>query len=66
MTCKDKKKTDWKPTTFHEIAKQKGWSLAEIGERWGIGERQMSRIANKPKQLHIDAARGLPEKTEQR
>jgi hypothetical protein len=46
-------------TEFHIIAAEKGWILEEIGKRWGLGVRQMSRIANNPKTKDIDAVKGL-------
>ena len=49
-----------KQTEFHTIAREKGWRLVDIGERWGVSERQMSRIANNPSQKDLDAAHGLP------
>jgi hypothetical protein len=49
-----------KQTEFHEVARKKGWRLVDIGERWGVSERQMSRIANRPTQKDLDAAHGLP------
>lgn len=51
-----------KMTAFHQIAREKGWTLVEIGQRWGVSERQMSRVANNPSQKDLDAARGLPAK----
>lgn len=51
-----------KPKTFHSIARDKGWTLMEIGKRWGVGERQMSRVANSASQKDIDAVNGLPKK----
>lgn len=45
---------------FHQITRSKGWTLVEVGLRWGIKERQMSRIANAAKQRDLDAANGLP------
>ncbi|MDV0844421.1 MULTISPECIES: hypothetical protein [Gammaproteobacteria] len=45
---------------FHQIIRGKGWTLVEVGLRWGIKERQMSRIANSAKQRDLDAANGLP------
>lgn len=47
-------------TRFHQIATEKGWRLVDIGQRWGVSERQMSRIANNPTQKDLDAAKGLP------
>lgn len=47
-------------SVFHQIVRAKGWTLVEVGERWGVTERQMSRIANSGKQRDIDAATGLP------
>lgn len=52
--------TSTKKTAFHKIAKKKGWRLIDIGGRWGISERQMSRIANNPSRKDIDAVTGLP------
>jgi hypothetical protein len=54
--------TDRTKTDFHKIAKEKGWLLGEIAERWGIGDRQMSRVANNPTQKDLDAVSGLPQK----
>lgn len=51
-----------KQTVFHEVARRKGWRLVDIGERWGVSERQMSRIANRPTQKDLDAVNGLPNK----
>ncbi len=45
---------------FHEKAKEKGWLLEDIAVRWGISVRQMSRVANNPKQKDLDAVAGLP------
>lgn len=50
-------------TEFQRIANAKGWTLKEVGERWGqLSERQMSRIASAAKQRDIDAVNGLPKK----
>ncbi|QGW99232.1 hypothetical protein FGM04_22140 (plasmid) [Aeromonas veronii] len=46
---------------FHQIIRSKGWTLAEVGIRWGVTERQMSRIANSGKLRDLDAAAGLPD-----
>lgn len=56
MTIRDK-------TSFHEIARQKGWLLEDIADRWGISVRQMSRVANNPKQRDLDAVSGLPKRS---
>ena len=45
---------------FQQIANQKGWTFEHIGERWGVSERQMSRIANSGNQRDIDAVMGMP------
>lgn len=47
-------------TDFQRIANSKGWSFNDICERWGIGVRQMSRIARRGNQRDIDAVEGLP------
>jgi len=52
--------TSIKKTKFHKIVKDKGWRLIDVGNRWNISERQMSRIANNPTKKDIDAATGLP------
>lgn len=52
--------TGRKMTDFHQVAREKGWTLVEIGERWGVSERQMSRIANNPSRKDLDAVQGLP------
>jgi len=38
----------------------KGWTAKALGERWGIGVRQMSRKIANPKQIDFDAVKGLP------
>ncbi len=53
MTSKEQPK-------FKKIAKEKGWLLEDIAKRWGISVRQMSRVANNPKQKDLDAVNGLP------
>ena len=50
---------------FTEQAKAKGWTNKAIGERWGLKPRQMSNIAAEPKQIHLDALKGLPNQKEQ-
>lgn len=47
---------------FHEIVESKGWQLKEIRQRWGLSERQMSRIAKNPTVIHLDAISNLPNK----
>jgi len=46
---------------FTQLAKQKGWKMQDLAFYWGVTPRQLSRIAKDPKQIHIDALRGLPE-----
>lgn len=50
-------------TEFHRIVRAKGWTLLEIGERWGLGPRQMTRIAQACSTRDLDSAQGLPNKT---
>lgn len=52
--------TSDKKTPFHKKAKEKGWDLQDIAKRWGISIRQISRVANNPKQKDLDAVNGLP------
>jgi len=42
--------------------KDKGWTAKEVGERWGIKQRQMNNISRNPKVIHFDAVEGLPTK----
>lgn len=42
--------------------KAKGYSLKELGKRWGLKERQMYNIQREPSQRDIDAVNGLPRK----
>lgn len=51
-------------TLFQKIANEKGWTFESIGERWGVSERQMSRIANSGYQRDIDAVTGIPSKVD--
>lgn len=46
---------------FQKIANEKGWTFKQIGERWGVSERQMSRIANAGNQRDLDSVNGLPD-----
>lgn len=41
----------------------KGWRAVEVGKRWGIQSRQMSRICKTPSQRDWDALEGLPRKS---
>lgn len=54
--------TSKKITEFQVIANSKGWKFEEIAIRWGVSERQMSRIAGSGKQRDIDSVNGLPNK----
>jgi hypothetical protein len=58
--------TSDKKTSFHKKAKEKGWDLQDIAKRWGISIRQMSRVANSPKQKDLDAVNGLPKPNKSR
>jgi hypothetical protein len=54
--------TGKKITHFQMIANSKGWTFDDIGRRWDVSERQMSRIASSGKQRDLDAVNGLPDK----
>lgn len=54
--------TGKKVTEFQILANAKGWNFEGIGERWGLSERQMSRVARAGKQRDLDAVNGLPDK----
>jgi len=49
-------------TNFMIKIKLKGWTPKEVGERWGIKQRQMNNISRNPKVIHFDAVEGLPTK----
>lgn len=51
--------TGKKQTDFHRLARLKRLKLKDIALRWGIQERQMSRIANNPSQKDLDAVAGI-------
>ncbi|GHG07776.1 hypothetical protein [Thalassotalea marina] len=51
-------------TLFQQIVNSKGWTFDDVGERWNVGERQMSRIAKSASQRDLDAANGLPNRLE--
>jgi len=50
-------------TGFVKALRQKGWSAQEVAERWGMLPRQLSKIGNSPKQIHLDALAGLPDRS---
>ncbi len=50
-------------TEFVKALRQKGWSAKEVAERWGLLPRQLSRIGSNPKQIHLDALAGLPDRS---
>lgn len=50
-------------TEFQRLANAKGWNFEQIGNRWGLSERQMSRVARAGKQRDLDAVNGLPDKS---
>jgi hypothetical protein len=54
--------TTTKDKIFHIKARERGWLLEQIADRWQVSVRQMSRIANNPKQRDLDAVNGLPRK----
>ena len=49
-------------TDFVKALRRKGWSAKEVAGRWGLLPRQLSRIGNSPKQIHLDALAGLPDR----
>lgn len=54
--------TGKKITEFQQIANAKGWKFEEIAKRWGLSERQLSRVASSGKARDLDAVKGLPDK----
>jgi len=50
-------------TDFVKALRQKGWSAKEVAERWCLLPRQLSRIGKSPKQIHLDALAGLPDRS---
>lgn len=49
-------------TEFVKALRRKGWSAQEVAKRWGLLPRQLSRIGKNPKQIHMDAMSGLPDR----
>ena len=49
-------------TEIYKVILEKGWTMEEVRLRWGISERQMTRVSQGAKQRDIDAANGLPQK----
>ena len=47
-------------TEFQRIANKRGWTFKQIAERWGLSERQLSRIAQDAKIRDLDSEKGLP------
>ncbi|ENY5184894.1 hypothetical protein ACEZOD_003341 [Vibrio cholerae] len=47
-------------TEFQRIANERGWTFKQIAERWGLSERQLSRIAQDAKIRDLDSVKGLP------
>lgn len=41
----------------------KGWTLVEFAKELSLTPRQLDRIANAPKRIHILALAGLPDRT---
>jgi len=58
--AEDGKATMMMMTNILTKIQAKGWTAKSLGERWGIGVRQMSRKIAKPKQIDLDAVEGLP------
>ncbi|HBC2323642.1 TPA: hypothetical protein P7K80_001913 [Vibrio cholerae] len=52
--------TGKKITEFQRIANERGWTFKQIAERWGLSERQLSRIAQDAKIRDLDSVKGLP------
>ncbi len=49
-------------TDFVKKLRAKGYTARELAARWSLLPRQISRIGKAPKQMHLDALDGLPEK----
>ena len=45
-----------------DLLRAKGWTLKSLGERWELGERQMSRVVESESQRDRDAFNGLPDR----
>jgi len=50
-------------TRFVKALRQKGWIAKDVAKRWGLLPRQLSRIGKRPKQIHLDALAGLPDRS---
>jgi hypothetical protein len=49
-------------TDFVKKLRAKGYTARELAARWSLLPRQISRIGKAPKQIHLDALAGLPDK----
>lgn len=49
---------------FTKDVRAKGWTLVEFAKEIGLTPRQLDRIANNPKRIHILALAGLADRTE--
>ncbi|KKD01397.1 hypothetical protein [Photobacterium halotolerans] len=50
--------------TLLPFIQEKGWTLKSLGKRWGLSERQMSRLVSQVERKYMDAINGLPERIE--
>ena len=53
-------------TEFVKALRLKGWSAQEVAERWNMLPRQLSKIGNRPKKIHLDALAGLPDRSKKK
>jgi hypothetical protein len=45
---------------FTARLREKGYSVRQVAERWGLSERRLQEICANPSPMHLDALRGLP------
>ncbi len=50
---------------FTKDVRAKGWTLVQFAEELGVTPRQLDRIANAPKRIHILALAGLPDRSKE-
>ncbi len=51
---------------FTKDVRAKGWTLVEFARELGLTPRQLDRIANAPKRIHILALAGLPDRSKEK
>lgn len=50
-----------KVTKVKKQIKKKGWTTAELADRWGYSQRRIQQLVSQPTQLFTDAVSSLPD-----